>query len=371
MPKARKYFGTDGVRGRVGEPPITPDFVMRLGYAAGKVLAAERELPSGEHAAVLIGKDTRISGYMLESALGSRVLGGGSRHLAVPARCRRRESPTSRARCACRPAWSSRASHNPFEDNGIKFFSADGIKLPDEVEQEIEARLERRCRPCRRRSSARPAHGRRGRPLHRILQEHLPEPPRLRGVKLVVDCAHGATYHVAPHVFHELGAEVIAIGNQPGRPQHQRECGATHPRRWQRLSRRTGPTSASRSTATATGWSWRIPTGSCTTATSCSTSSQAPPEAGTLKGGVAGTLMTNLGMEQALARARVPFARAAVGDRYVLELLNERGWQFGGENSGHIVCLDKHSTGDGIISACRCCTRCAPGPSRSPSCAVT
>ena len=352
MKKIRKYFGTDGVRGRVGESPITPDFVMRLGHAAGKVLAAGPELPSGEHAAVLIGKDTRISGYMLESALQAGLSAAGvDIYLAGPMPTPAVAYLTRALRLQAGIVIS--ASHNPFEDNGIKFFSGDGNKLPDAIEHAIEARVDQ---PLEIMASAQLGKARRlndapGRYIE-FCKSTFPNDLDLRGLKLVVDCAHGATYHIATPVFHELGAEVIAIGAQPDGININRDCGATHP---QALAKAVKAHRAHLGVAfdgdgdrlTMADQDGRIYDGDQL----LYVIAQFRKKRRLLKGGVVGTLMTNLGMEQALGELGIPFARAAVGDRYVLEKLVDKGWHLGGENSGHIICLDKHTTGDGIISA--------------------
>ncbi len=352
MKKIRKYFGTDGVRGRVGESPITPDFVMRLGHAAGKVLAAGPELPSGEHAAVLIGKDTRISGYMLESALQAGLSAAGvDIYLAGPMPTPAVAYLTRALRLQAGIVIS--ASHNPFEDNGIKFFSGDGNKLPDAIEHAIEARVDQ---PLEIMASAQLGKARRlndapGRYIE-FCKSTFPNDLDLRGLKLVVDCAHGATYHIATPVFHELGAEVIAIGAHPDGININRDCGATHP---QALAKAVKVHRAHLGVAfdgdgdrlTMADQDGRIYDGDQL----LYVIAQFRKKRRLLKGGVVGTLMTNLGMEQALGELGIPFARAAVGDRYVLEKLVDKGWHLGGENSGHIICLDKHTTGDGIISA--------------------
>jgi len=349
----RRYFGTDGVRGKVGEAPITPELVMHLGYAAGKVLARADHRPAGgEPPAVLIGKDTRISGYMLESALQAGLSAAGvDIYLCGP-------MPTPAVAYLTRALRLSAgivisASHNLFEDNGIKFFSASGDKLPDAVEQEIEARL---VDPIVTASSAELGKARRlndaaGRYIE-FCKSTFPTELDLRGIKLVVDCAHGATYHVAPPVFHELGADVTPIGNQPDGLNINLECGATRP---QALCAAVQAQQADLGLAL---------DGDGDRLIMCDANGRlydgdqllyaiVRERLGerTLKGGVVGTLMTNFALEQELKRLAVPFERAAVGDRYVLEKLKERGWQLGGENSGHIICLDKHTTGDGIISA--------------------
>jgi len=352
MNKARKYFGTDGVRGRVGESPITPEFVMRLGYAAGKVLAGDQDLPGGEHASVLIGKDTRISGYMLESALQAGLSAAGvDIYLAGPMPTPAVAYLTRALRLRAGIVIS--ASHNPFEDNGIKFFSADGNKLPDSVEHAIEARLDQpiETMPSALLGKARRLNDAAGRYIE-FCKSTFPNNLDLRGLKLVVDCAHGATYHVATHVFHELGAEVVAIGAQPDGVNINRNCGATHP---QTLARAVAQHHAHLGVAfdgdgdrvTMADQQGKLYDGDQL----LFVIAQFRRKLKLLKGGVVGTLMTNLGMEQALGTLGIPFARAAVGDRYVLEQLLERNWQIGGENSGHIICLDKHTTGDGIVSA--------------------
>lgn len=352
MKKPRKYFGTDGVRGRVGEAPITPDFVMRLGYAAGKVLADGHDLPPGEHASVLIGKDTRISGYMLESALQAGLSAAGvDIYLAGPMPTPAVAYLTRALRLQAGIVIS--ASHNPFEDNGIKFFSADGNKLPDAVEHAIEARLDRplEIMPSAQLGKARRLNDAAGRYIE-FCKSTFPTNLDLRGLRLVVDCAHGATYHIATHVFHELGAEVVAIGVQPDGMNINRECGATHP---QALAKAVKAHRAHLGVAfdgdgdrlTMADHDGRLYDGDQL----LFVIAQFRKKHKLSKGGVVGTLMTNLAMEQALGALSIPFARAPVGDRYVLEKLVEKGWQLGGENSGHIICLDKHTTGDGIVSA--------------------
>ena len=352
MKKTRKYFGTDGVRGRVGEAPITPDFVMRLGYAAGKVLADGQDLPPGEHASVLIGKDTRISGYMLESALQAGLSAAGvDIYLAGPMPTPAVAYLTRALRLQAGSVIS--ASHNPFEDNGIKFFSADGNKLPDAVEHAIEARLDRplEIMPSAQLGKARRLNDAAGRYIE-FCKSTFPTNLDLRGLRLVVDCAHGATYHIATHVFHELGAEVVAIGVQPDGMNINRECGATHP---QALAKAVKAHRAHLGVAfdgdgdrlTMADQDGRLYDGDQL----LFVIAQFRKKHKLSKAGVVGTLMTNLAMEQALAALGIPFARAPVGDRYVLEKLVEKGWQLGGENSGHIICLDKHTTGDGIVSA--------------------
>lgn len=348
---ARKYFGTDGVRGKVGEPPITPDWMMRLGHAAGEVLAQDRR-GATEHAAVLIGKDTRISGYLLESALQAGLAAAGvDVLLAGP-------MPTPGVAYLTRALRLSAgivisASHNPFDDNGIKFFGADGRKLADAVEHEIEARIEEpmTCMPSARLGKARRVNDAAGRYIE-FCKSTFPNDLDLRGLKIVVDCANGAAYHVAGPVLHELGADVVEVANEPDGLNINAGCGATKPAH---LRQHVVANNADVGIALdgdgdrliMVDRDGRVYDGDQL----LYLIARNRQREGRFAGGVAGTLMTNYGMEQALERRGIPFARAKVGDRYVLELLFERGWTLGGENSGHIVCLDKHTTGDGIISA--------------------
>ena len=347
---SRKYFGTDGVRGTVGEAPITPDFVMRLGYAAGKVLA--RKAGSRKRSAVLIGKDTRVSGYMLESALEAGLSAAGVDVLLVG------PMPTPGIAYLTRALRLSAgivisASHNPHQDNGIKFFSATGTKLADDTELAIEAALEQplRCASSARLGKVRRVDDAAGRYIE-FCKSTFPTNLDLRGLRIVVDCAHGAAYHIAPHVFHELGADVVTIGAAPDGFNINKGVGATHPESLQRAVLRLKADLGIALDgdgdrlimADAAG---RIFDGDELLYVIASQRKRARR----LPGGVVGTQMTNLAMAQALAKLKIPFVRAQVGDRYVLEMLNARGWQLGGENSGHIVCLDRHTTGDGIVSA--------------------
>jgi phosphoglucosamine mutase len=348
---SRKYFGTDGVRGTVGAAPITPEFVLRLGYAAGRVLAA-RGARSGERPAVLIGKDTRISGYMIEAALEAGFSAAGVDVLL----CGPLPTPgvaylTRALRLEAGVVIS--ASHNPYPDNGIKFFSGDGFKLADAVEAAIEQRLAQPmgCNSAAKLGRARRVDDAQGRYVE-FCKSTFPAELDLKGLRLVVDCAHGAAYHVAPHVFHELGAEVAAIGASPDGFNINDRVGATAP---QNLATEVGRRKADFGVALDGDGDRVVIVDRAGTAYDGDqllyviarqrlARRQRP-------GGVVGTLMTNLALEKAFARMKLPFARAAVGDRYVLELMREKGWLLGGENSGHIICLDKHTTGDGIISA--------------------
>ena len=343
----RKYFGTDGVRGRVGVTPITPDFVMRLGYAAGRVLAKA----GGSKPVVLIGKDTRISGYMLEAALEAGFSAAGvDVMLAGPMPTPAIAYLTRALRLSAGVVIS--ASHNPFQDNGIKFFSDRGSKLPDSVESEIEALLDDPivCVASEKLGKAKRLDDARGRYVE-FCKSTFPSELDLRGLKIVVDCAHGAAYHIAPDVFHELGAEVVAIGNQPNGLNINDGFGATAP---DALATAVRANQADLGIALdgdadrllmvdAAG---RIYNGDELLYVMVKDRLSIGPVAGAV-----GTLMTNMALEVAFKRMGVGFARAKVGDRYVLEVLQERGWQLGGEGSGHLLFLDKHTTGDGIVSA--------------------
>lgn len=349
----KKYFGTDGIRGKVGEYPITPDFVMRLGYAAGKVLTSmSSNLAKGAHPAVLIGKDTRISGYMLEAALEAGLSAAGVDVLLTGPMPTPAVAYLTRALRAQAGIVIS-ASHNPYYDNGIKFFSSEGAKLGDDIEYAIEAELDK---PMQVMESAMLGKARRiddaaGRYIE-FCKSTFPSDMDLRGLKIVLDCAHGATYHVAPNVFHELGAEIISIGNKPDGLNINEQVGSTHPQALQNAvlehqadlgiafdgdGDRVMMVDAYGNLLDGDQLLYIIALGL--------------HAKGELKGGVAGTLMTNLALEHALQKNHIPFARAKVGDRYVLELLNEKRWVLGGENSGHILTLDKHSSGDAIIAA--------------------
>jgi phosphoglucosamine mutase len=336
----------------VGEPPITPDLVMHLGYAAGKVLAAGVALPSGEHPAVLIGKDTRVSGYMLESALQAGLSAAGvDIYLAGPMPTPAVAYLTRALRLQAGIVIS--ASHNPFEDNGIKFFSGDGNKLPDATEQAIERLLDApiETMPSAQLGKARRLNDAAGRYIE-FCKSTFPNHLDLRGLKLAVDCANGATYHIAGPVFHELGADVVLVGNQPDGFNINRECGAVHPAVLKRTVRESGAHLGVAFDGDGDRLVMADHKGQIYDGDQLLYAiARFRHHAGDLKGGVVGTLMTNLGMEQALARQGIPFVRAPVGDRYVLEKLQENGWRLGGENSGHIICLDKHTTGDGIVSA--------------------
>ncbi|MGB4466490.1 MAG: phosphoglucosamine mutase [Azovibrio sp.] len=349
---SRKYFGTDGVRGKVGAFPITPAFALQLGHAAGRVLVAQDTSSPGERPAVLIGKDTRVSGYLLEAALEAGFAAAGVDVCLVGPLPTPGVAYLTRA-LRLQAGVVISASHNPYDDNGIKFFSALGTKLPDEVEQAIEAEMDvpMGCVESARLGRARRIDDARGRYIE-FCKSTFPNELNLRGLKLVVDCAHGAAYHVAPEVFHELGAEVHAIGAEPNGLNINAGCGATAPGALRQAVLEQGADlgialDGDGDRLVMVDASGRIHDGdSLLYAIVAGRLAQGQKVAG-----VVGTLMSNLALEHGLAALGVPFLRAAVGDRYVLEMLLEKGWLLGGENSGHILCLDKHSTGDGIIAA--------------------
>jgi len=346
----RKYFGTDGIRGEVGIVPITPDFVMRLGYAAGKVFAS---LGGGHgRATVLIGKDTRISGYMLESALEAGFTAAGvDVVLCGPIPTPGVAYLTRALRLSAGVVIS--ASHNPYQDNGIKFFSADGDKLPDAIENQIESMLDEPfiCASSMEMGKVRRLDDAAGRYIE-FCKSTFPNQFDLHKLKLVVDCAHGAAYHIAPNVFHELGAEVIAIGNQPNGMNINDGVGATAPQ-------------ACISEVKASGADYGIALDGDADRLQMVDAqghlfngdellylvAKDRIEYGKEVRGAVGTLMTNFAIEKAFQDLGVPFERAAVGDRYVLEKLKQHDWMMGGESSGHLIFLDKHTTGDGIVAA--------------------
>jgi len=344
---SRRYFGTDGIRGTVGQPPITPDFVLKLGQAAGRVLARE----TAGRPTVLIGKDTRVSGYLLEAALEAGFSSAGvdvvlCGPLPTPA-----VAYLTRAQRLTAGVVIS-ASHNPYPDNGIKFFSGRGTKLPDDVELRIEDELERpfSCVESRLLGKARRLDDAGGRYVE-FCKSTFPSDLDLRGLKLVVDCAHGAAYQVAPDVFHELGAEVTAIGVAPNGFNINDGVGALHP---QALAEAVASAGADFGIALdgdadrliAVDRDGRVYNGDELLYVIVRDRMASGPVAGAV-----GTLMTNYALERRFGELGVAFVRAKVGDRYVLETMVEKGWQFGGEGSGHLLCLDRHSTGDGIVSA--------------------
>jgi phosphoglucosamine mutase len=348
---SRKYFGTDGVRGTVGSSPMTPDFVLRLGYAAGKVLSGK-----GANPAVLIGKDTRISGYMLESALEAGFSAAGvDVHMCGPIPTPAVAYLTRALRLSAGVVIS--ASHNPYPDNGIKIFSGDGFKLPDETEALIEAEMERPmgCNEAAKLGKVWRVDDAGGRYIE-FCKSTFPTHLDLKGLKIVLDCAHGAAYSVAPHVFHELGADVTCIGIEPDGLNINDKTGATSP---SSLKAEVNNVKADLGIAldgdadrvVMVDGGGRLYDGDQLLYVIARHRAAHRGRDGSTVSGVAGTLMTNLAFENAMQRLGIPFGRAPVGDRYVLELMREKGWELGGENSGHVICLDKHTTGDGIVSA--------------------
>ncbi|MGF1905831.1 phosphoglucosamine mutase [Aliivibrio logei] len=342
----RKYFGTDGVRGLVGQAPITPDFVMKLGWAAGKVLAKQGTKK------VIIGKDTRISGYMLESALEAGLAAAGLKAKftgPMPTPAVAYLTQTFRAEAGIVIS----ASHNPYYDNGIKFFSSEGTKLPDDIEMAIEAELDKpmTCVESALLGKASRLNDAAGRYIE-FCKSTFPKELSLAGVKMVVDCAHGATYHIAPNVFKELGAEIITIGCEPNGTNINHEVGATDVRA---LQAKVLEEKADFGVAF-DGDGDRIimvdDLGNKVDGDQIAyIIARDALRRGELKGGVVGTLMTNMGMEVALRNLGIPFVRSNVGDRYVMEKLLENNWKIGAENSGHVILLDKVTTGDAIVAA--------------------
>lgn len=341
----RKYFGTDGIRGKVGDSPITPDFVLKLGWAAGKVLARHGSRK------IIIGKDTRISGYMLESALEAGLAAAGlsaSFTGPMPTPAVAYLTRTFRAEAGIVIS----ASHNPYYDNGIKFFSIDGTKLPDEVEEAIEAEMEKpiTCVESAELGRANRIVDAAGRYIE-FCKGTFPNENNLNGLKVVVDCAHGATYHIAPNVFRELGAEVITIGCDPTGININDECGATDVRLLQKRVLEEGADVGLAFDGDGDRIIMVDHKGLKVDGDQILyIIAREALRQGQLRGGAVGTLMSNMGLEIALKQLGIPFVRAKVGDRYVLEKLQEKGWRLGAENSGHIILLDKTTTGDGIVA---------------------
>lgn len=341
----RKYFGTDGIRGRVGEAPITPDFMLKLGWAAGKVLARHGSRK------IIIGKDTRISGYMLESALEAGLAAAGlsaSFTGPMPTPAIAYLTRTFRAEAGIVIS----ASHNPFYDNGIKFFSIDGTKLPDAVEEAIEAEMEKEltCVDSSELGKASRIVDAAGRYIE-FCKGIFPNELSLSGLKIVVDCANGATYHIAPNVLRELGANVIAVGCEPNGLNINENCGATDVAM---LQARVLAEKANLGIALDGDGDRIIMVDEHGNKVDGDQIlyiiAREALRQGQLRGGAVGTLMSNMGLEVALKELGIPFVRAKVGDRYVLEKLQEKGWRIGAENSGHVILLDSTTTGDGIIA---------------------
>ena len=350
----RQYFGTDGIRGTVGQPPITPDFVLRLAHAVGRVLKQHESRPT-----VLIGKDTRISGYMLESALESGFNSAGVDVVLLGPVPTPAVAYLTRAQRASLGVVIS-ASHNPFDDNGIKFFSAQGTKLPDEWELAVEAVL---AQPPAWADSASLGKSRRlddaaGRYIEfcKSTCSHL---FTLKGLKIVVDGANGAAYHIAPDVFHELGAEVVRIGCAPNGLNINQDVGATHPQALVEAVKAHGADYGIALDGDADRLQMVDTTGRLFNGDELLYLIAADRIARDIDvPGVVGTLMTNMAVEVAFKRKGVKFVRARVGDRYVLEELERHGWSLGGEGSGHLLVLDRHTTGDGLVSALQVLAAC-------------
>ncbi len=342
----KKYFGTDGVRGQVGVAPITADFMLRLGRAAGAVLAR------GDKRAVVIGKDTRISGYMFESALEAGLAAAGANVLLLGPMPTPAVAYLTRTLYACAGIVIS-ASHNPYLDNGIKFFSAEGEKLPDDVERAIEQELDQPFSTADAGSLGKASRvdDAAGRYIE-FCKGTIPFGTSLGGLKIALDCANGATYKVAPAVLRELGAKVFAVADEPDGMNINDACGSTSP---QLMQAEVGQRGADLGIAL---------DGDGDRVVMADQHGQlvdgddllyilavAAKRAGTLKGGVAGTVMTNFGLELAFRNLGIPFERTPVGDRHIHRALKRNGWRLGGETSGHLLCLDRTSTGDGIVSA--------------------
>jgi len=343
---ARKYFGTDGIRGRVGQPPMTVDFIMKLGWAAGRVLSQKGR------GLVVIGKDTRVSGYMFESALEAGLAAAGLDVLLLGPMPTPAIAYITQAQRASAGIVIS-ASHNPYYDDGVKFFNGDGFKLPDATEEEIEEMTERELEmvPPEKIGKASRMEDAKGRYIE-FCKSSIAFKSSLRGVKLVVDCAHGATYHIAPAVFRELGAEVIELGTRPNGMNINHEVGALYPQNMRSQVLENGADLGIAFDGDGDRVMMMDARGEVVNGDQLLyIIAMSKLASGQLNGGVVGTQMTNLGFEHALAARKVPFQRAAVGDRYVLAKLVEHGWSLGGESSGHIICLDKTTTGDGIIAA--------------------
>lgn len=342
----KKYFGTDGIRGTVGEGAINPEFMLKLGWAVGRVLAANGK------GKVLIGKDTRISGYMFESALEAGLTAAGIDSLLLGPMPTPAIAYLTRT-LHCDAGIVISASHNPYQDNGIKFFSARGIKLSDDIELAIEAELEKdmQCVDSSSLGKAERVVDAPGRYIE-FCKSTVPSSLSLKGMTIVVDCAHGATYHIAPNVLDELGATVVAIGNRPDGLNINAGVGSTQPAELQRTVLEQGADlgialDGDGDRVIMVDHKGEIVDGD----ELLYIIARSRLSEGSLSGAVVGTLMSNLGLEVALKRDGIDFKRAKVGDRYVMELLNNGGWTLGGESSGHIICLDRTSTGDGIVAA--------------------
>ncbi len=343
---SRRYFGTDGIRGKVGMPPMTVEFVMKIGWAAGKVLSRENR------GTVVIGKDTRISGYMFESALEAGLAAAGLDVLLLGPMPTPAIAYLTRVQRATAGIVIS-ASHNPYYDDGVKFFNGDGFKLPDETEETIEVMIDQ---PLEMVESAQIGKASRmddakGRYIE-FCKSSIPFNTTLSGLKIVVDCAHGATYHIAPTVFRELGAEVIETGTKPDGLNINKDVGAMYPDHIRSVVLEHQADIGIAFDGDGDRMMMVDSRGDLKDGDQLLfIIARSKLSSREISGGVVGTLMSNLGLEHALEREGISFERARVGDRYVMERLVENGWSLGGESSGHIICLDKTTTGDGIIAA--------------------
>ena len=342
----KKFFGTDGIRGPVGTYPVTPEFMLKLGWAVGRVLGVEKG------SKILIGKDTRISGYMIESALEAGLSAAGVDILLVgpmptPAIAQLTRTLNAQAGIVIS------ASHNPFSDNGIKFFSAEGTKLSDDIELAIEAELEKELTCCDsvvlgKAARINDAPGR----YIEFCKNTFSAELDLNSLKVVLDCANGATYHIAEKVFSELGANVFLIGDRPNGMNINDGCGSTHPELLQKVVLLEKADLGVAFDGDGDRLIMVDHKGELIDGDQLLfVIAMAAYAKGALKGGVVGTLMTNLGLEHAFKKHEIPFSRAGVGDRYVMEQLLDKNWQLGGESSGHLICLNQTTTGDGIVAA--------------------
>jgi phosphoglucosamine mutase len=343
---ARKFFGTDGIRGRVGQEPMTADFIMKLGWAAGKVLGKQGD------GHVIIGKDTRISGYIFEASLEAGLAAAGldvtlMGPMPTPAVAYMTQAQRATAGIVIS------ASHNPYYDDGIKFFSGDGYKLPDSVEHEIEDMMDQPMLMVESKDLGKVYRMEDSRSRYiEFCKNSIPFRTTLKGMKVVLDCANGATYHVAPHIFRELGAEVIEMGVSPDGLNINKDCGALYPQNMRSLLLENQADLGIAFDGDGDRVMMMDAGGEVMDGDEILfVIARNQQLSGQLEGGVVGTLMTNLGLEHALADLKIPFQRANVGDRYVMEKLLANGWYLGGESSGHIISLNQTTTGDGIIAA--------------------
>lgn len=343
---SRRYFGTDGIRGRVGQEPMTAEFVMKLGWAAGRVLSKQ------EKGHVVIGKDTRISGYIFEAALEAGIAAAGldvtmMGPIPTPAVAYMTQAQRATAGIVIS------ASHNPYYDDGVKFFNGDGFKLPDETEAEIEAMIDQPMKMVESKDLGKVNRMEDSRSRYiEFCKNSIPFRTSLRGMKIVLDCAHGATYHVAPSIFRELGAEVIDIGVSPDGLNINKDCGALHPKNMRSVVLENQADLGVAFDGDGDRVIMMDANGDVMDGDEILfVIAKSQLVSAGLGGGVVGTLMSNLGLEHALKTQGVPFERAKVGDRYVMEKLQANGWYIGGESSGHIIALNQTTTGDGIIAA--------------------